>query len=170
MKNINILKREKTNKIIALIIFAVFYVLSVLSFFTSNSPYSEYPKYPFFSFVISAFTVAAFLCITAIFSKSKKFLITMSVYFAILLFIFIYASITGGIPHSPFVIYVIAIVIVLQFGIPLDQFFMGIEKILKVIGIEISNDYSGLVWLAIIISLFYITYFISRRMKKDEKK
>jgi len=167
MKDINILKGEKTKKIIALIIFAVFYVLS---FFTSNSPYSEYPKYPFFSFVISAFTVAAFLCITAIFSKSKKFLITMSVYFAILLFIVIYATITGGIPHSPFVIYVIAIVIVLQFGIPLDQFFMGIEKILNVIGIEISNDYSGLVWLAIIISLFYMTYFISRRMRKDEIK
>lgn len=151
--------------IISLIIFAVFYVLS---FCTCNFPYPEYAKYPIVSFIFSLLTIISFLFVTAVYAKSKKFLIITSIYFACVFTITTVAIILGGFDFSFFTL--LFSLITLSFGIAVQHFEFAIRDLLGVFNIHISRDYGFYVIFAIIAVLFYATYFISNKCRKEEIK
>ncbi len=152
-------------KIVSLITFVVFYILSIC---TCNFLYLEYTEYPLLSFIFSLLTVISFLCVTVVFSKSKKFLMIMSVYFAIVLIITIFAITFDGFASLPFLIYILPVLFILSFELPTTHFFNGINDLLKNFNIHISNDYSPFVLFTLIILLFYATYFICNKYGKKK--
>ncbi|MBO5019388.1 MAG: hypothetical protein J6D52_01850 [Clostridia bacterium] len=152
-------------KIISLIVFAVFYILSI---YTSNFPYPEYAEHPLVSFMFSLLTIISFLFVPAAYSRSKKFLIIVSVYFVsvfIISTIMIFNEVS-----SLFFVYVILALIFLSFGLPITHFFNGVSDVLDFCNIHISNNYEFYIIYAIIIALFYTTYFISKKCRKEEIK
>ena len=150
-------------KIISLIIFAIFYVLS---FCTCNFPYPEYAKYPIVSFIFSLLTIISFLFVTAVYAKSKKFLIITSIYFACVFAITTVAIILGGFDFSFFTL--LFSLITLSFGIAVQHFNFAIMDLFEVLNIHISNDHEFFIIFAIIAVLFYATYFISKKCRRDE--
>lgn len=150
-------------KIISLIVFAVFYVLSI---YTSNFPYPEYAEYPLVSFIFSLLTIISFLFVTATYSRSKKFFIIVSAYFVSVLIVST-VMIFNDVP-SLFFVNVILVLIFLSFGLPIEHFFNGVSDVLKFYDIHISNDYKFYIIFAIVTALFYATYFISKKRRKDE--
>ena len=151
-------------KIISLVVFAVFYILSI---YTSNFPYPEHAKQPT-ALLFSLLAILSFLCVTAIFSKSKGFLITVSAYFVIVLIVstlILFAHLS-----SFSLIYGILVLIFLSFGLPIEHFIGGITDLLKNLNINISNNFEFYVFFTLIIALFYSTYFISRKLIKGEKQ
>ena len=147
-------------KIISLIIFAIFYVLS---FCTCNFPYPEYAKYPIVSFIFSLLTIISFLFVTAVYAKSKKFLIITSIYFACVFAITTVAIILGGFGFSFFTL--LFSLITLSFGIAVQHFNFAIMELLKILNIHISTNYDFFIVFAIIIVLFYVTYFICNKRR-----
>lgn len=152
-------------KIISLIIFAVFYVLS---FCTCNFPYPEYAKYPVLSFIFSLLTIISFLFVTAAYANSKKFLIITSIYLACVFAITTIAIILGGFNFS--VLTLFFSLITLSFGIAVEHFSFAIMDLLEFFNIHISNNYDFFIIFAITTILFYATYFISKKCRKDEIK
>ncbi len=146
-------------KIISLIIFVVFYILS---FCTCNFPYPEYAPNPILSFVFSLLTIISFLFVTAVYAKSKKFLIIVSIYFAVTTI----AIILGGFDFSFFTLFFS--LITLSFGIAVQHFEFAIMDLLEIFNIHISNNYGFFVIFTIITVLFYATYFISKKCRRDE--
>lgn len=152
-------------KIISLIVFVVFYILS---FCTCNFPYPEYAPNPILSFVFSLLTIISFLFVTAVYAKSKKFLIIVSIYFACVFSVTTIAIILGGFDFSFFTL--LFSLITLSFGIAVQHFEFAIRDLLGVFNIHISRDYGFYVIFAIIAVLFYATYFISNKCRKEEIK
>ena len=152
-------------KIISLIVFVVFYILS---FCTCNFPYPEYAKYPIVSFIFSLLTIISFLFVTAVYAKSKKFLIITSIYFACVFTITTVAIILGGFDFSFFTL--LFSLITLSFGIAVQHFEFAIRDLLGVFNIHISRDYGFYIIFAIIAVLFYATYFISKKCRKEDIK
>ena len=150
-------------KIISLIIFAIFYVLS---FCTCNFPYPEYAKYPIVSFIFSLLTIISFLFVTAVYAKSKKFLIITSIYFACVFAVTTVAIILDGFNFS--ILTLLFSLITLSFGIAVQHFNFAIMDLFEVLNIHISNDYEFYIIFAIITILFYATYFISKKCRRDE--
>ncbi len=151
--------------IISLIIFAVFYVLS---FCTCNFPYPEYAKYPIVSFIFSLLTIISFLFVTAVYAKSKKFLIITSIYFACVFAVATVAIILDGFNFS--ILTLLFSLITLSFGIAVQHFNFAIMDLFEVLNIHISNDHEFYIIFAIIIALFYTTYFISKKCRKEDIK
>ncbi len=152
-------------KIISLIVFVIFYILS---FCTCNFPYPEYAPNPIFSFVCSLLTIISFLFVTAVYAKSKKFLIIVSIYFACVFAITTVAIILGGFKFSVFTL--LFSLIALSFGIAVQHFSFAIMDLLEIFNIHISNNYDFFIIFAIITILFYATYLISKKCRKDEIK
>lgn len=152
-------------KIISLIVFVVFYILS---FCTCNFPYPEYAPNPILSFVFSLLTIISFLFVTAVYAKSKKFLIIVSIYFACVFAITTIAIILGGFDFSFFTLFFS--LITLSFGIAVQHFNFAIMDLFEVLNIYISNDHEFFIIFAIITVLFYTTYFISKKCRKEEIK
>ena len=76
MKN----KVSLIKKSASLIIFFAFYALSVA---TSHFPYLENAENPTLSFIMSALALLSFYLLAIAFCKSKKFLIIVSIFFAL---------------------------------------------------------------------------------------
>lgn len=152
-------------KKISLVVFVVFYVLS---FYTCNFPYPEYAKYPIVSFIFSLLTIISFLFVTAVYAKNKKFLIITSVYFACVFAVTTVAIILGGFNFS--FLTLLFSLITLSFGIAVQHFSFAIMDLLKIFNIHISNNYDFFVIFTIITALFYATYFISKKCRRDEIK
>ena len=152
-------------KIISLVVFAVFYVLS---FCTCNFPYPEYAPNPILSFVFSLLTIISFLFVTSVYAKSKKFLIIVSIYFACVFAITTVAIILGGFDFSFFTF--LFSLITLSFGIAVQHFEFAIKDLFEVLNIHISTNYDFFVIFTIITVLFYATYFISKKCRKEEIK
>ncbi len=152
-------------KIISLIIFSVFYVLS---FSTCNFPYPEYAKYPIVSFIFSLLTIISFLFVTAVYAKSKRFLIIVSIYFACVFAVTTVAIILDGFNFS--ILTLLFSLIALSFGIAVQHFEFAIKDLLGVLNIHISNDYEFYIIFAIITILFYATYFICSKYKKERNE
>ena len=152
-------------KIISLIVFAVFYVLS---FCTCNFPYPEYAKYPIISFIFSLMTIISFLFVTAVYAKSKKFLIIVSIYFACVFAVTTVAIILDGFNFS--ILTLFFSLITLSFGIAVQHCNFAIMDLLEIFNIHISNNYDFFIIFAIITVLFYTTYFISKKCRKEEIK
>ncbi len=152
-------------KIISLIIFAVFYVLS---FTTCNFPYPEYAPNPILSFVFSLLTIISFLFVTAVYAKSKKFLIIVSIYFACVFAVTTVAIILDGFNFS--ILTLLFSLITLSFGIAVQHFEFAIMDLFEIFNIHISNNYDFFIIFAIITVLFYTTFFISKKCRKEEIK
>ena len=150
-------------KIISLVVFAVFYVLSI---YTSNFPYPEYAEHPLVSFIFSLLTIISFLFVTAAYSKSKMFLIIVSAYFVSVLIVSTLIIFTGV--SSLSFVYIILVLIFLSFGLPVTHFFNEVSDVLDFCNIHISNDYEFYIIFTIITVLFYATYFISKKCRRDE--
>ncbi len=152
-------------KIISLIVFAVFYFLSI---YTANFPYPEYAEHPLVSFIFSLLTIISFLFVTATYSRSKKFLIIVSAYFVSVLIVS--TVIIFNEVSSLFFVYVILGLIFLSFGLPITHFFNGVSDVLNFYDIHIPNNCEFYIIFAIIIALFYTTYFISKKCRKEDIK
>ena len=152
-------------KIIALIVFAVFYILSIC---TSNFPYPEYAPHPILSFVFSLLTIISFLFVTAVYAKSKRFLLIVSAYFVSVLIVSTLIKFT--VVSSLSFVYGIIVLIFLSFGLPVTHFFDEVSDVLVSYDIHISNDYEFYIIFTIIIALFYATYFICSKYKKERNK
>lgn len=152
-------------KIISLIVFVVFYILS---FCTCNFPYPEYAPNPILSFVFSLLTIISFLFVTAVYAKSKKFLIIVSIYFACVFAVTTVAIILDGFNFS--ILTLLFSLITLSFGIAVQHFNFVIMDLLEIFNIHISNNYGFFVIFTIITVLFYATYFISKKCRKEEIK
>ena len=150
-------------KIISLIVFVVFYILS---FCTCNFPYPEYAPNPILSFVFSLLTIISFLFVTAVYAKSKKFLIIVSIYFACVFAVTTVAIILDGFNFS--ILTLLFSLITLSFGIAVQHFNFAIMDLFEVLNIHISNDHEFFIIFAIIAVLFYATYFISKKCRRDE--
>ena len=150
-------------KIISLIVFVVFYILS---FCTCNFPYPEYAPNPILSFVFSLLTIISFLFVTAVYAKSKKFLIIVSIYFACVFAVATVAIILDGFNYS--ILTFLFSLIPLSFGIAVQHFEFAIMDLLEIFNIHISNNYGFFVIFTIITVLFYATYFISKKCRRDE--
>lgn len=150
-------------KKISLVIFAIFYVLS---FCTCNFPYPEYAPNPILSFLFSLLTIISFLFVTSVYAKSKKFLIIVSIYFACVFAVTTIAIILGGFDFSFFTL--LFSLITLSFGIAVQHFEFAIMDLLEIFNIHISNNYGFFVIFTIITVLFYATYFISKKCRRDE--
>lgn len=152
-------------KKISLVIFAIFYVLS---FCTCNFPYPEYAPNPILSFLFSLLTIISFLFVTSVYAKSKKFLIIVSIYFACVFAVTTIAIILGGFDFSFFTL--LFSLITLSFGIAVQHFNFAIMDLFEVLNIHISNDHEFFIFFAIITVLFYATYFISKKCRKEDIK
>ena len=152
-------------KIIALIVFAVFYFLSI---YTSNFPYPEYAEHPLVSFIFSLLTIISFLFVTAVYAKSKKFLIIVSIYFACVFAVTTVAIILGGFNFS--ILTLLFSLITLSFGIAVQPFTFLIVDLLEILGIDIPNNHEFYIIFVIIVALFFTTYFISRKLIKGERQ
>ena len=150
-------------KKISLVIFAVFFILSI---YTSNFPYPEHAPHPILSFLCSLLTIISFLFVTVVYAKSKKFLIIVSIYFACVFAITTIAIILGGFDFSFFTLFFS--LITLSFGIAVQHFNFAIMDLFEVLNIHISNDHEFFIIFAIIAVLFYATYFISKKCRRDE--
>ena len=151
-------------KIISLIVFVVFYILS---FCTCNLPYPEYNPHPILNFIFCLLTIISFLFVTAVYAKSKKFLIIVSIYFACVFAVTTVAIILGGFNFS--ILTLLFSLITLSFGIAVQHFNFAIMDLFEVLNIHISNDHEFFIIFAIITVLFYATYFISKKCRKGEK-
>lgn len=147
----------------SLVIFAIFYVLS---FCTCNFPYPEYAPNPILSFLFSLLTIISFLFVTSVYAKSKKFLIIVSIYFACVFAVTTIAIILGGFDFSFFTL--LFSLITLSFGIAVQHFEFAIMDLLEIFNIHISNNCGFFVIFTIITVLFYATYFISKKCRRDE--
>ena len=152
-------------KIISLIVFVVFYILS---FCTCNFPYPEYAPHPALSFICSLLTIISFLLVTAVYAKSKKFLLIVSIYFACVFAVTTTAIILDGFNSS--ISTLLFLLITLSFGIAVQHFNFAIMDLFEVLNIHISNDHEFFIIFVIIAVLFYATYFISKKCRKDEIK
>ena len=152
-------------KIISLIVFVVFYILS---FCTCNFPYPEYAPNPILSFVFSLLTIISFLFVTAVYAKSKKFLIIVSIYFACVFAVTTVAIILGGFNFS--ILTLLFSLITLSFGIAVQPFTFLIVDLLEILRIDIPNNNEFYIIFVIIVALFFTTYFISRKLIKGEKQ
>ncbi len=150
-------------KKISLVIFAIFYVLS---FCTCNFPYPEYAPNPILSFLFSLLTIISFLFVTSVYAKSKNFLIIVSIYFACVFAVTTIAIILGGFDFSFFTL--LFSLTTLSFGIAVQHFNFAIMDLLEIFNIHISNNYGFFVIFTIITVLFYATYFISKKCRRDE--
>ena len=150
-------------KKISLVIFAIFYVLS---FCTCNFPYPEYAQNPILSFLFSLLTIISFLFVTSVYAKSKNFLIIVSIYFACVFAVTTIAIILGGFDFSFFTL--LFSLITLSFGIAVQHFEFAIMDLLEIFNIHMSNNYGFFVIFTIITVLFYATYFISKKCRRDE--
>ncbi len=145
-------------RIISLIVFAVFYVLS---FCTCNFPYPEYAKYPTISFIFSLLTAISFLFVSAFFSGSKKFLIIVSACFIwLLVSIICLVSFNGD-----FFLWLIPFMV---FALPLEHSFQPLYSLIDIL--NINDDYTVFICFALIVISFYMTYFISKKRRKEEIK
>ena len=151
-------------KKISLVVFTVFYILS---FCTCNVPYPEYAPHPALSFICSLLTIISFLLVTAVYAKSKRFLIIVSVYFVVILIVSI-GIIFTEISSLSF-IYMILVLIFLSFGLPVTHIFDKVSDMLDFYNIHISNDYEFYIIFAIITVLFYTTYYISKKCRKERR-
>ena len=151
-------------KIISLIVFVVFYIVS---FCTCNLPYPEYNPHPILNFIFCLLTIISFLFVTAVYAKSKKFLIIVSIYFACVFAVTTVAIILGGFNFS--ILTLLFSLITLSFGIAVQHFNFAIMDLFEVLNIHISNDHEFFIIFAIIAVLFYATYFISKKCRKGEK-
>lgn len=142
-------------KKISLVVFATLYILS---FCTCNFPYPEYASHPALSFICSLLTIISFLLVTAVYSKSKKFLLIVSIYFACVFAVTTTAIILDGFNFS--ILTLLFSLITLSYGIAVQHFSFAIKDLLGVLNIHISRDYGFYVIFAIITVLFYATYFI----------
>ena len=151
-------------KKISLVVFTVFYILS---FCTCNFPYPEYAPHPALSFICSLLTIISFLFVTAVYAKSKRFLIIVSAYFVSVLIVSTLIIFTEV--SSLSFVYMILALIFLSFGLPVTHFFDKVSDMLDFCNIHISNDYEFYIIFAIIIALFYTTYFISKKCRKERR-
>ena len=151
-------------KKISLVVFTIFYILSI---YTSNVPYPEYAPHPALSFICSLLTIISFLFVSAVYAKSKRFLIIVSVYFVTILIVSI-GIIFTEISSLSF-IYMILVLIFLSFGLPVTHFFDKVSDMLDFCNIHISNDYEFYIIFAIITVLFYTTYYISKKCRKERR-
>lgn len=152
-------------KIISLIVFVVFYILSLC---TCNLPYPEYNPHPILNFIFCLLTIISFLFVTAVYAKSKKFLIIVSIYFACVFAVTTVAIILGGFNFS--ILTLFFSLITLSFGIAVQPFTFLIVDLLEILGIDIPNNHEFYIIFVIIVALFFTTYFISRKLIKGEKQ
>ena len=149
---------KKPIKIISVIAFAIFYVASI---FISNFPYPEYASTPTFLNVGSnIWVLVSFYFMTFVFSGSKKFFITVCIYFAsIILSIFI-LSMLGGFNGS--LITTILLLILLSILIPTIhlEIFESVSSI-----ISPNNDIAFYLFFGFVIILFFIVYFVAKHIK-----
>lgn len=142
-------------KIFSLVVLTVFLILSLC---TCNFPYPEFAEHPVLNYILSLLTLLSLLFTAAVFSKSKRFLIISSAYFSMVLAFITAAIIFNG--YDSFVM-MIFLIIALPFEILMVPF--EIDSLFE--ALNISNDVEIFVIFAIIMLLFYGTYFISRRVK-----
>ena len=152
-------------KKISLVIFAVFYILSI---YTSNFPYPEHAPHPILSFLCSLLTIISFLFVTVVYAKSKRFLLIVSAYFVSVLIVSTLIIFTGV--SSLSFVYIILVLIFLSFGLPVEHFFDRVSDVLNFYDIHIPNNCEFYIIFAIIISLFYATYFLSKKCRKADVK
>ncbi|MBQ7936252.1 MAG: hypothetical protein IJ333_07905 [Clostridia bacterium] len=145
-------------KKVSLIIFLFFYIMS---FITSNIPYPEYAKNPILSFMVSLLTIVSFLFVTWNFANSKKFLITISIYFICILVTSIIVIYIGGLGFSwmvlPFYI------IIFSLATPITHFERMIIYLLDILSIELPDGYLLCIEILFIACATYLIYFISRK-------
>ena len=96
------------------------------------------------------------------------FLIIVSAYFVSVLIVSTFIIFTGV--SSLSFVYIILVLIFLSFGLPVEHFFNGVSDVLNFYDIHISIDYEFYIIFAIITVLFYATYFISKKCRKDDIK
>ncbi len=150
-------------KKISLIIFLIFYIMS---FITSNIPYPEYANNPILSFMVSFLTIVSFLFVVWNFAYSKKFLITISIYFICVFITSIIVIAIGGVGFSwmalPFYI------IVFSLAIPITHFERMIMYLLDIFSIELLDGYLFCIEIILIACMTYLVYYISlKRLLKD---
>ncbi len=150
-------------KKISLIIFLIFYIMS---FITSNFPYPEYANNPILSFLVSLLTIFSFLVVVWSFSYSKKFLITISIYFICVFITSIIVIANDGLGSSWIVLPVY--IIILSLEIPILHFERMIMYLLNILSIELPNAYLFCTEIFFIACVTYFVYYISRkRLLKD---
>lgn len=147
-------------KKISLILLSVFLILSLC---TCNFPYPEFAEHPVLHLIFSLLTFISLLFTAAVFSKSKRFLIITSVYFSLVLALTTFAIFADG--FKTFVMEALALIILIPFEmlIPLET-----DKIFA--RLNISSDGEFFVIFAIIMLLFYATYFIARKISLKKNK
>ena len=157
-------KASLIKKIASLIIFVAFYFLSIA---TSHFPYPENAENPTLSFIMSALALLSFYLLAITFCKSKKFLIIVSIFFALVTCCF--TCLLFEIDDFLFS-HIILTVPVLVYSLPLGHFDIVFEKLFEIINIDKGNDYIGYVHIGIVAALFYATYFISRKIANRKTK
>lgn len=159
-------KASLIKKIASLIIFVASYFLSIA---TSNFPYPEYAENPTLSFITSLLALLSFLLVTVAFCKSKKYLIVLSVFWllvvgSVLLNIFKY-------DYTSFIIINLVIDLPLIIcALPLIHFDRAVGNLCEILNINQINDYVVLIHISVVVALFYLTYFISRKIANRKTK
>lgn len=159
-------KASLIKKIASLIIFVAFYFLSIA---TSNFPYPEYAENPTLSFITSLLALLSFLLVTVAFCKSKKYLIALSVFWLLVV-----GSTLLNIfkpDYTSFIIIDLFIDLPLIIcALPLIHFDRAVGNLCEILNINRINDYVVLIHISIVVALFYLTYFISRKIANRKTK
>ena len=162
---------KKAIKITSIILFVVFYILNLE---TSDFPSPAYSKNQFLSFVISLLALLSFLFLTFAFSQSKRYLISVSVFW-----VWLVGSIVLYILEidysSSIVIELFIHLPLLIYALPFKHFDGAIQDLLYLLNVNINKnfiDFIVLIHVGIVVVLFYATYFISRKIitRKIEDK
>lgn len=159
-------KASLIKKIASLIIFVAFYFLSIA---TSNFPYPEYAENPTLSFITSLLALLSFLLVTVAFCKSKKYLIALSVFWLLV----VGSALLNIFKHDYTSFVIIDLIIDLPliiYALPLIHFDRAVGNLCEILNINQINDYVVLIHISIVVALFYLTYFISRKIANRKTK
>lgn len=142
----------------SMIVFFVFYITSII---VSNVPYPEYASTPVFVNIgINILTILSFLFMTFIFSGSKKFFITVTIYFAVIILSIIILMSLGGVQTGSIITFIL-FGLILTFWLPTIHLDINdvTDKLFS------NNNISLFIILAFTVIAFYVVYFIGKRIK-----
>ena len=145
-----------------IIVFFVFYITAII---VSNFPYPEYASTPaFVNIGINILTILSFLFMTFMFSGSKKFFITVTAYFAVIILSFIVLMSLGGVQTGTLLTFIL-FVSYLTFWLPTIHLDIS-DATDKVF---IDNIISLFIILVFTVIAFYVVYFVGKRIKSKNQ-
>ena len=156
------MKKIKFAKIISCIVFIIFYLFS---FNTSSGPSEGDRNITILYYIFLTLTIITVLVITALYAKSKKFLITISAYF---LLWYVVTEIFWQIDYDiPDAIMDVFIIIHYSFLAPFMGIHIYVDKLSKFFN---DTDYAYRIIFILVVISVYAVYFISRKLQMNKFK